>query len=70
MLVLQVLGDRKSPSEDKREEGADGTGVICAHSTRRMGCATCIALPPRLQGKTRHIGDHERVTRSGYISGG
>jgi hypothetical protein len=70
MLVLQVLGNSKSPNEDKGEEAADDTGVVCARSTRRMGCATCVALPPRFQGKTRHIGDHESVTRSGHISGG
>jgi hypothetical protein len=69
MLVLQVLSYRKSPHEDKGEEAADGTGVVCAHSTGRMGCATCLALPARFKGKTRHIGDPATATRSGHISG-
>ncbi len=71
MLVLQVLSDSKSPDEDKREERADGTRVVCANGTRRVGCATCIALRSRFvggtQGETCHIDDYAQITRSGHI---
>ena len=40
MLVPQVLDYRKVTNKDKGEEAADGTGVVCADSTRRVGCAT------------------------------
>ena len=41
MFVVQVLGDdRESPIEDKGEEAADGTGIVCADSSGKMGCAT------------------------------
>ena len=71
MFVLQVLSySRKSPNEDKGEEATDDTGVVRAHSTGRMRCATCIALHSLFEGKKRHIGDHAKATRSGHISGG
>ena len=68
MLVLQVLNDRKSPGEDKGEEATDGTGIIFAHSTGRIRCATCIALPSLFEGNKRQFGDRATVTRSGHIS--
>ena len=41
MFVVQVLGeDREIPNKDEGEKAADGTGVVCAESSRRMGCAT------------------------------
>lgn len=67
ILVLQVPSDTKSPDEDKREDAADDTRVVCAHGPRRMVCATYIALPSRLVGKKRRIGNHARITRSGHI---
>ena len=70
ILVPQVLSDSKSPGEDKREEVADGIRVVCARSNRRMGCATCVALPSRFVRNTRHIGDHAGFARSGHIFDG
>ncbi len=42
MLVLQILGDGKSPSEKNGEDAAEGTSVVHAHKTR---CATSDELP-------------------------
>ena len=71
MSVLQVLNHiRKSSNEDKGPEATNGTGVVRAHSTGGMRCATCIELHSRFEGTTRHIDDRAKVTRSGHISGG
>ncbi|KAH9041515.1 hypothetical protein EDB83DRAFT_1627734 [Lactarius deliciosus] len=69
-VAVTGAGSRgKSPDEDKGEEAAGDTHVVCAHSTRRLGCPTCVALPSRFIGETHHIGGYAQITRSGHIYG-